>query len=1130
MTDNEVREGMVKTKELKDQVEKVVLSKEKVDEDAVGIDLNPEEILKMKEIVQDAVDSLEAKMDNLELEDKSRGLYSLSKGRGKDTVVFPEPFSGKDGENVFLFKRKFEQAIFDSQIREIDKVDVFMKYLKGQAKQLMSEHYDDLTTAMKALVSYFDNPNEIWEKSIERLEKKFSNLEDSWGILGDQQRVLAIARMIEFVREGEDLAKKFPNLESEVFSRRTVKLLLRITHKEYRKEFIAFSGKDASFKEDVINMREFMESNKNDAIKAARYGPDDEDVNSYSSRINTNRFKNQSSYGSEDHDCKNSNHCKTEWDGLGCTELYRCKTPDDRLNWLAERKLCFMCGSKYQNRHKCSWTGKSDARCQNQSCNKAAATCKYGKHKNKSSKVLLDWLKSSKVDIKHLSQVGVRNVFNFEDLNDISEKAKKKVQKKNVSTPIGNNSHRSKLQNGDAHKHMDDEELITFFTEDMKKVTKSKPDIRPIPEGEPVFIFSVFKGLNGPVMVFIDSGCNFWLAEEGIPETEMKSCKLSDGPIPMGVAGGLTVNASAEWASLLPLADGGHQIVRGLTVPEVTQKMPEIPLAKIYNDIKKKCKWNKEIQNLTVPRVVESKVNMILGIRYQNIYPKPVHQFPNGLTVFKSQLLPAFPGALACIGGPVSALNNLSSAMGGQTAIRYMSTLVTDINSMYKPRIDFFPEFKQRPELIDLDIPEVEEIIDENRANHALLNQNSDHIDEVSNEDMNWNDATPQDLDKLFATKKENEPEVIDDTTRIKEIDVCTMCGVIEEKNGADLSSAAVQSEFQRFMKSQEVGLDTSYRCKRCRECSDCRKGSGFEKISLMQEAEQELIKESISIDYEKSRAIVHLPFKANPKEYLKDNSYSAQARLQNTCKKYYHDENVRKAIIAAFDKLRSRGHLKYYDDLSAKQRTKLESADVSYTIPWDVSFKASSVSTPTRTVYDASAKTSTGFSLNDLLATGIPDLVRLVELVLEWQVGPVAMVGDVSQFYPTIGLHEDSWPFQKIVLREDLNPNGKLIKAVIVSCIFGVCSSGGQCEEVVRMIAESVKDEFPEVSKLLIQRRYVDDLGKSIKDKLSARKLIEDTEHVLKSIGMEIKGWSISGELPAKELNEDGCRRMNLS
>ena len=85
--------------------------------------------------------------------------------------------------------------------------------------------------------------------------------------------------------------------------------------------------------------------------------------------------------------------------------------------------------------------------------------------------------------------------------------------------------------------------------------------------------------------------------------------------------------------------------------------------------------------------------------------------------------------------------------------------------------------------------------------------------------------------------------------------------------------------------------------------------------------------------------------------------------------------------------------------------------------------------------------------------------------------------MGDVSQFYPTIKLHEDSWPFQKIMLREDLNLNGKLILAVIVSVIFGVCSSGGQCEEVIKILAEAVKQEFPEVAKFLTDRRYFYDL-----------------------------------------------------
>ena len=49
------------------------------------------------------------------------------------------------------------------------------------------------------------------------------------------------------------------------------------------------------------------------------------------------------------------------------------------------------------------------------------------------------------------------------------------------------------------------------------------------------------------------------------------------------------------------------------------------------------------------------------------------------------------------------------------------------------------------------------------------------------------------------------------------------------------------------------------------------------------------------------------------------------------------------------------------------------------------------------------------------------------------------------------MGLLEESWPYQKLLLREDLNPNGKLIKAVIISAIFGVCSSGGQSEEAIK-------------------------------------------------------------------------------
>ena len=123
---------------------------------------------------------------------------------------------------------------------------------------------------------------------------------------------------------------------------------------------------------------------------------------------------------------------------------------------------------------------------------------------------------------------------------------------------------------------------------------------------------------------------------------------------------------------------------------------------------------------------------------------------------------------------------------------------------------------------------------------------------------------------------------------------------------------------------------------------------------------------------------------------------------------------------------------MKLYEDLNIDQRNRIESK-TGYTIPWDVVWKESSISTPARTVFDASSRTSTGVSLNDVLATGIPDLVRLLDVLLDWHIGPAAFVGDVSQFYCSIGLEEKSWPYQKLLLKEDLNPNGKLIKAVIM-------------------------------------------------------------------------------------------------
>ena len=93
----------------------------------------------------------------------------------------------------------------------------------------------------------------------------------------------------------------------------------------------------------------------------------------------------------------------------------------------------------------------------------------------------------------------------------------------------------------------------------------------------------VLKGKTRPVTAFIDSGCNCFVAREDVVKEELNAIKVSDGPIPMGVAGGKTVNASGEWASTLPLLDGGHQVVKGLTMDRLTLDMPKVNLRKLLD-------------------------------------------------------------------------------------------------------------------------------------------------------------------------------------------------------------------------------------------------------------------------------------------------------------------------------------------------------------------------------------------------------------------------------------------------------------------------------------------------------------------------------------------------------------------
>ena len=112
-------------------------------------------------------------------------------------------------------------------------------------------------------------------------------------------------------------------------------------------------------------------------------------------------------------------------------------------------------------------------------------------------------------------------------------------------------------------------------------------------------------------------------------------------------------------------------------------------------------------------------------------------------------------------------------AVGDHATLHHMTQLAMAMDE-YKTRVDFFPKMDDKDifDIQDPDLPGIHELIESE-----------------------------------ISTENENQPE-----------------GNFLELN----SGYAVQSEYEKFIKLNDSGLQADFRCKSCKNCENCIKGSGF--------------------------------------------------------------------------------------------------------------------------------------------------------------------------------------------------------------------------------------------------------------------------------------------------------------
>ena len=323
------------------------------------------------------------------------------------------------------------------------------------------------------------------------------------------------------------------------------------------------------------------------------------------------------------------------------------------------------------------------------------------------------------------------------------------------------------------------------------------------------------------------------------------------------------------------------------------------------------------------------------------------------------------------------------------------------------------------------------------------------------------------------------------------------------------------------FDEIEHAGTEITYRCLDCRDCLECKRGSSIEAISIQEEAEQHIINKSVSVDFKNRTSTARLPFLLNPDVRLVSNKNIARKVYNGQLKKLINSSEDRKAVIDSENKLQRLGYVDYVSNLNESNKGILES--VNYYIPWRIAWNTNSISTPARLVFDASQRTASGYSLNDLLTKGENNMNNLIQILIRWTTKLWAFHTDVQKMYNAVQLEKSHWRYQLYLWEQNLDPKKEPVTKVIKTLIYGVKPSGNQAGRALRLTAENSVETYPKASKIILDDVYVDDCMSGTDTKTDLMTVTDDLKFVLETEGFTLKGFTFSRKDPDEHLSADG-------
>ncbi|XP_058827074.1 uncharacterized protein LOC131687050 [Topomyia yanbarensis] len=247
-------------------------------------------------------------------------------------------------------------------------------------------------------------------------------------------------------------------------------------------------------------------------------------------------------------------------------------------------------------------------------------------------------------------------------------------------------------------------------------------------------------------------------------------------------------------------------------------------------------------------------------------------------------------------------------------------------------------------------------------------------------------------------------------------------------------------------------------------------------------------------------RYVVKLPKRDELLWQLKDNKYNATRRffsLERSLGASPDKKAMYQQFIHEYVRL---GHMREIgpDEIDAQPQ---------YYLPHHAVMKLDSTTTKLRTVFDASCRSKSGISLNDVLLPGPTIQDTLVTIVLRFRIHQFVLSADIEKMYRQILVHPTDQPLQRILWRDD--PEAPLKSYQLRTVTYGTSSAPFLATRVLQKLADDEGQHFPLAEPAVRHDFYVDNLLSGSDDAESLAVTCNQLIAMLACAGLPLRQWS---------------------